>query len=124
MFGKIKDFFSGAVRWVKDLLARHDGHLQQMASSLVPLIAELALRSDLSGEEKRKLLASKIVENAEAEARDIGTSMINEAIEMATNRYNIEVGKLTKEKMDSALEAVLKAGRDYANEKLKLDGDS
>lgn len=124
MFGKIKDFFSGAFRWVKDLIARHDGHLEQMAASLIPLIANLALRDDLSGEEKRKLLTKSILDNAEAEARGIGTSMINEAIEVATNRYNIEAGKLTKEKMDSALEAVLKAGRDFANDKLKLDGDN
>ena len=120
MFGKIKDFFSSTFRWVKDLIARHDGHLEQMVASLVPMITELALRSDLSGEEKRKLLIKTIVDNAEAEGREIGTSMINEAVEIAANKFSIEAGKLTKEKMDAALEAVLKAGRDYANNKLKL----
>lgn len=118
----IKEFFSRAWDWIQALWEKHDDQLEKMVTAILPMVIDVSFRTDLTGEQKRKAVVDAILDNAEKEAGAIATSMLNEAIEIAANKYNIQIGKLTVEKIDNAAEAALKAGRDYANDKLKLAG--
>lgn len=118
----IKAFFSRAWDWIQALWEKHDDQLEKMVTAILPMVIDVSFRTDLTGEQKRKAVVDAILDNAEKEAGTIATSMLNEAIEIAANKYNIQIGKLTVEKIDNAAEAALKAGRDYANNKLKLSG--
>lgn len=123
MLEAIKNFFAGAWDWIQALCAKHDDHLKEMVKNILPMVIEVTFkRKDLSGNEKRKAIVDAILDGAEKEGREIATSMINEAIEIAANRYNIQIGKLTIDKMDNAVDAVAKAARDFTNGTLRLDG--
>jgi hypothetical protein len=122
MFKKIKDFFRKAWDWIEALWDKHDEMLEEMVKSVLPMVINVAFRSDLSGEEKKNAIVDAIVDNAEVAAETISKSVLNEAIEVAAARYNIQIGQLTAEKMDAALEAALKASRDFANKKLTITG--
>ncbi len=123
MFRKLKEFFKRAWEWIQALWDKHDEQLEEMVEAMLPMVINVAFRDDLSGEEKRNIIVDAIVDNAEVVGNQIATSMLNEAIEIAANKYNIQIGKLTKEKMDKALDAAVKAGRDFADDKLHLAGD-
>jgi len=123
MFKKIREFFERAWKWIQALWDKHDEQLEEMVQALLPMVINVAFRADLSGDEKRNIIIDAVVDNAEVAGNQIATSMLNEAIEIAVNNYNIQIGTLTKEKMDKALDAALKAGRDFADEKLHLAGD-
>jgi len=120
MFKKIRAFFRKAWEWIEALLDKHDEQLEEMVQAVLPMVIDVTFRNDLSGEEKRKLIVNTIVENAKDVSENIAVSMINEAIEIAANKYNIQIGKLTTLDMDAAKDAVLKAARDYAAKKLLL----
>lgn len=119
---KIKEFFANAWKWIEALWDKHDEYLEEMVHSVLPMVIDMAFRNDLSGEEKKKAIMDAVLDGAEVAATQISSSMLNEAIEIAANRYNIQIGKLTVEKMDNALAAALKAGRDHADHKLDLTG--
>jgi hypothetical protein len=122
MWKKIEEFFEKAMSWIKALWEKHDEQLLEMIVSVLPMVIEVALRPDLSGEQKRKAIVDAIVDNAEVAAEEISTSMLNEAVEIAANKYNIHLGKLTVEKMDAATAAATKAARDFADGKLQITG--
>ena len=123
MFKKLREFFERAWKWIQALWDKHDDQLEEMVQAMLPMIINVAFRDNLSGEEKKKIIVDAIIDNAEVAGNQIATSMLNEAVEIAANKYNIQIGKLTKEKMDKALDAAVKAGRDFADEKLHLAGD-
>ena len=123
MFKKIREFFERAWKWIQALWDKHDEQLEEMVQALLPMVINVAFRADLSGDEKRNIIIDAVVDNAEVAGNQIATSMLNEAIGIAVKKYNIQIGTLTKEKMDKALGAALKAGRDFADEKLHLAGD-
>lgn len=123
MLKKIRDFFRRAWDWIEALWDRHDEMLEEMIKSVLPMVIDVAFRSDLSGEQKRKVIVDAIVDNAEVAANTISQSILNEAVEVAAARYNIQIGQLTIERMDAAREAALKAGRDFANQQLDLTGE-
>jgi len=119
----IKSFFAKAFKWVVALWDKHDDHLMEMVENILPMVIEVTFeRNDLSGDEKRKAIVDAILDGAEKEGRHIATSMINEAVEVAANRYNIQLGRITADKMDNAVDAVAKAARDFTDGKLRLDG--
>lgn len=119
----IKSFFAKAFKWVSALWDKHDDHLMEMVQNILPMVIEVTFeRHDLSGDEKRKAILDAVLDGAEKEGRHIATSMINEAIEVAANRYNIQLGRITADKMDNAVDAVAKAARDFADGTLRLDG--
>ncbi len=119
----IKNFFAKAFKWISALWDKHDDHLAEMVANILPMVIEVTFeRHELSGEEKRKAILDAILDGAEKESRLIATSMINEAIEVAVNRYNIQLGRITADKMDNTVDAVAKAARDFANGTLRLDG--
>lgn len=120
MFQKIKKFFERAWKWIEALWDKHDDLLGDMVQAVLPMVIDVTFRNDLSGDEKRKLIVDTIVENAKNTGEEIAISMINEAIEIAANKYNIQIGKLTTLDMDNAKDAVLKAAADYATRKLLL----
>ena len=123
MWKKIRDFFKKAWEWIEAVWEKHDDMLEEMVSAVLPMVINVAFRNDLSGEEKKKAIINAIVDNAVDAADQISESMLNEAIEIAANRYNIQIGKLTIDKMDAARAAALKAGQDFAEDKLSLDGN-
>jgi len=123
MFKKLREWFAKAWDWIQALWDKHDEHLEEMVQALLPMVIEVAFRNDLKGEEKRKVIVDAILDGAEDLTGKVSTSMLNEAIEIAANKYNIQIGKLTLDKIDAAREAALKAGRDFADGKLKLRGD-
>lgn len=123
MFKKIREFFESAWKWIQAVWDKHDEHIEEMVSAILPMVIEVAFRNDLSGEEKRKAIVDAIVDNAQAEAAEISTGLLNEAIEIAANKYNIQIGKTTVDKLDAARDAAIKAGRDFADKKLKIEGD-
>lgn len=123
MFKRIKAFFENAWKWIQAVWDKHDEHLEEMVSALLPMVIDVAFRNDLSGEEKKKAILDAVIDNAKAEAAEISTGLLNEAIEIAANKYNIQIGKTTVAKMDAALDAALKAGEDFANKTLKLEGN-
>ena len=122
MLKKLREWFKKAWDWIEALWDKHDDQITEMVSAVLPMVIDLAFRSDLTGEQKRKAIIDTVIDNAEATARDISTSMLNEAVEIATNRYNIQIGKTTIEAMDAAQAAALKAARDFANNNLQLTG--
>ena len=122
MWESIRDFFSNAWSLIEKLWEKHDDHLAEMVKAVAPMVIDLALRPNLSGEKKRQIIVDAILDNAEQSADQISDAMLNEAIEIAANRYNIQIGKVTQEQIDNAREAALKASRDYANKKLKVEG--
>ncbi len=119
----VKEFFSKVWKWIEALWDKHDEQIEEMVRSVLPMVIDMAFRNDLSGEEKKKAIVDAVLDGAEVAASQISQSMLNEAIEVAANRYNIQIGKLTAEKMDNAREALLKAGRDHADHKLNLTGE-
>ena len=123
MFKKVREFFEKAWQWIQALWEKHDGQLEEMVRTVLPMVIDVAFRPDLSGEEKKKAIVDMIVDNAEVSANELAISMLNEAVEIAANKYNIQIGKLTRDSMDNVLAATLKAGRDYADRKLHLEGD-
>ena len=123
MFNKLKEYWQSIWNWIQALWEKHDEQLEEMVGALLPLIAEVALRSDLSGEQKRKAVVDAVLDSAEGNAEAIALSMVNEAVEVAANRYNIQLGKLTVDQMDKATKAAIKAGRDYADKRLDLSGN-
>ena len=119
----IKNFFSRAWKYIQAMWDKHDEHLKDMVENILPMVIEVTFeRNDLSGDEKRKAIVDAILDGAEKEGRHIATSMINEAVEVAANRYNIQLGRVTADKMDNAVDAVAKAARDFADGTLRLDG--
>lgn len=122
MFKKIKEFFENTWKWIQAVWDKHDEHIEEMVSAILPMVIEVTFRNDLSGEEKRKAIVDAIIDNAEKEADEISSSLLNEAIEIAANKYNIQIGKTTLDKMDAARDAALKAARDFADKKLKITG--
>jgi hypothetical protein len=122
MFKRIKEFFEKAWKWIQAVWDKHDDHLVEMVAAVLPMVIKVAFRNDLSGEEKKRVIVDAIIDNAQAEAAEISTSLINEAIEVAANKYNIQIGKTTVDKLDAARDAVLKASRDFANKQLKIEG--
>ena len=123
MWKKIREFFRKAWEWIEAVWDKHDDALEEMVSAVLPMVIKLAFRNDLSGDEKKKAIIDAIVDNAEVAADQISSSVLNEAIEVAANRYNIQMGKLTVDKIDAARDAALKASRDFADKKLKIEGD-
>ena len=123
MWKKIKEFFKKAWEWIEAVWEKHDDILEEMVAAVLPMVIDVAFRNDLSGEQKRKAIIDAIVDNAEVAAHRISSSMLNEAVEIAASRYNIQIGKLTVDKMDAARDAALKASRDFANDQLKISGD-
>jgi len=122
MWEKIKAFFNKVWDWIEALWKKHDEYLEDMVEAVLPMVIELAFRNDLSGNQKKKAIVDAVLDGAEVGADRISESMLNEAIEIAANRYNIQIGKTTVEKIDNARDAAVKAGRDYANGELKLKG--
>ncbi len=123
MWKKVREYFKKAWGWIEAVWEKHDDILEEMVSAILPMVIAVAFRNDLSGEQKRKAIIDAIVDNAEVAAHKISSSMLNEAVEIAASRYNIQIGKLTVDKMDAARDAALKASRDFANEQLKIAGD-
>jgi len=119
---KMRDFFSKAWDWIQALWKRHDDHLEEMVKAILPMVISVAFRHDLSSKDKRDVILDAIIDNAEAEASEISSGIIGEAIEIAANKYNIQIGKTTIENMDASLAAAQKAARDFADKKLNLTG--
>ena len=122
MFDSIKEFFARAWEWIQAVWAKHDDELGKMVEAILPMVVAVTFREDLKGFQKRQVIFDAILDGAEMAASKISSSVINEAIEIAANRYNIQLGKLTVDKLDNAKDAVLKAGRDFSNGKLDLTG--
>lgn len=122
MWKKIKEFFENAWKWVEALWEKHDEALKDIVSAVLPMVIDITFRNDLSGEEKKNTIIDTIVDNAEGLADNISRSILNEAVEIAVNRYNIQIGKLTIENIDAAREAALKTARDFANHTLDITG--
>lgn len=120
---KIGDWFQQAWKWVTALWEKHDDSVIEMVQAVLPLVIDVALRTDLTGDQKRKVVVDAILDNAGRAAGSISSSLLNEAVEVAVNKYHIQIGKLTIDKIDAAREAALKAGRDFANGKLKITGN-
>lgn len=122
MWDKIKKFFENAWKYIQALWDKHDEQLQEMVAAVLPMVIDVAFRNDLSGDQKKKVIIDAIIDNAEVAADQLSHAMLNEAIEIAANRYNIQIGKQTVERMDAARDAAIKAGRDYTNGQLNLSG--
>ena len=116
-------WFASVWQWITGLWGQHDANLEQMVEAVLPMVIDIALRPDLSGEEKRKVIVDRIVDNVEAGGTAVAASLLNEAVEIAANKYNIQIGKITKDSLDASLAAALKAARDFANGHLNLSGD-
>lgn len=123
LLDKLREWLSDAWKWIQALWDKHDEQVAEMVTAVLPMVIDMAFRNDLSGEDKRKAIVDAIVDNAEATAADISVSMLNEAVELAANKYNIQIGKTTVESMEAAREAALKASRDFANKTLNIAGD-
>ncbi len=122
-FSSLKKWFSKAWEWIQALWEKHDDALAEMVRALLPMVIDVAFRNDLSGEEKKKAIVDAVLDNATKTAGEISSSMLNEAVEIAANKYNIQIGKLTINKIDAAREAALAAGRAFADGKLDLTGN-
>lgn len=122
MFKKITAFFRKAWEWIEALWEKHDDQLEEMVQAVLPMVIDVAFRNDLKGEEKRKLIVDTVVAHSKVPAENIAISMINEAIEIAANKYNIQIGKLTTLDMDNARDILVDAAKDYAEKKLGLGG--
>ncbi len=123
MLEAIKKYFSRAWDWIKALWDKHDDHLLEMVKNILPMVIDVTFnRRELAGDEKRKLILDAVLDGAEKEGKHIAISMVNEAIEIAVNRYGIQLGIVTVSKMDNAVDAVAKAARNFANGTLDLSG--
>lgn len=123
MLEAIQKFFEKAWKFIQAMWEKHDEHLLEMVKNILPMVIEVTFaRTDLDGEGKRKAILDAILDSAEKEGKEIATSVINEALEIAVNRYNIQLGRITADKMDNAVDAVAKAARDFADGKLQLTG--
>jgi len=123
MFKKLREWFAKAWDWIQALWDKHDEYLEEMVQAILPMVIGVAFRNDLNGEEKRKAVVDAILDGAEQTADKISTSMLNEAIEIAANKYNIQIGKLTIDKIDASREAAIEAGRKFVDGKLKITGN-
>jgi hypothetical protein len=123
MFEKIKSFFSKTWKWIEALWDKHDEYLEEMVAALLPMVIDVAFRGDLSGSQKKKAIIDAVLDSAQDAAETVSESMLNEAIEVAANRYNIQIGKTTVTKIENARSAALKAGREFANGELKIKGN-
>lgn len=121
-FDKLKEWFEGAWKWVVALWDKHDDALGDMVQAVLPMVIEVAFRPDLSGEQKKKAIVDAVLDSAGEYADGVSKAMLNEAIEIAANKYHIQIGKLTLEKIDMSRTAALAAGREFANGQLKLKG--
>lgn len=121
-FPRMRDWLGNAWKWIQALWDKHDDSIQEMVQAILPLVIEVTFRNDLSGEQKKKAIVDAVLDRAGAAADKVSGSMLNEVVEIAVNKYNIQVGKLTLDKIDASRAAVLKAGRDFANGELKLTG--
>ena len=83
MFKKLREFFERAWKYIQALWEKHDDQLEEMVEALLPMVIDVAFRPDLSGEDKKKAIVDMVVDNAEATAGQIATSMLNEAVEIA-----------------------------------------
>lgn len=122
MLEKIKEFFRKAWNWVEALWDKHDEMLEEMVVAVLPMVIDVAFRPDLSGEEKKKVIVDAIVDNAQLAVDQVSHSLLNEAVEVAAARYNIQIGQITLDRMQSSRDAAVKAARDFANKELKLSG--
>lgn len=123
MWKKIKAIFSKAWSWIEALWEKHDDDLKEMVVAVLPMVIDMAFRNDLSGEEKKKAIVDAVIDAGEVGAEHMAISMVNEAVEIAANRYNIQIGKLTTEKIDNALNATLEASRRHVNRAAGIKGD-
>lgn len=122
VFDKLKAWLAGAWKWIEALWEKHDEALGDMAQAVLPMVINVAFRSDLSGEQKKKAIVDAVLDSAGQYADGVSKSMLNEAIEIAANKYNIQIGKLTADKIDMSRSAALAAAREFANGELKLKG--
>lgn len=122
MLEELQKWFEKAWEWIKALWRKHDSQLEAMVQAVLPMVIDMAFRPDLTGEQKRKAIVDAILDQAETSADRVADSMINEAVEIAANRYNIQIGKVTVANMDAAYTAVVKAGRKYLDGALKIAG--
>ena len=122
MFKRVKEFFKSAWEWIQAVWDKHDDQIESIVAAVLPMVIAMAFRGDLSGSQKRQAIVDAIIDNAEASADAIATSVINEAVEIAANKYKIQLGTLTVEGLDAAADAAIKAGRDFANKTLNLTG--
>jgi hypothetical protein len=122
VFDNLKTWFAGAWKWIEALWDKHDKALGDMVQAVLPMVIAVAFRSELSGEQKKKAIVDAILDSAGQYANGVSKSMLNEAIEIAANKYNIQIGKLTIDKIDMSRTAVLAAGREFANGQLQIKG--
>jgi len=116
----ITTLLEGAWSWVKALWAKYDVDVEKMAEHLLPIVISVAQRTDLTGPQKRDAILAAVLDSATTTATSISQSMVNQAIEVATNKYNIQVGKTTVDQMDATLSAVMEAARKHAAGALNL----
>jgi hypothetical protein len=122
MFGKIKNFFKKAWEWAEALWEKHDEMMEDMVTAVLPMVIDVAFRTDLNGDQKKKAIVDAIIDNAHLSAANVSHSLLNEAVEVAAAKYNIQIGKLTLDKMEASRQAALQAARDFANKKLQISG--
>lgn len=122
MLKKIKDFFRKAWDWIEALWDKHDEMLEEMVAAVLPMVIDVAFRPDLSGDQKKKAIVDAIVDNAHVAVDHVSHSILNEAVEVAAARYNIQIGQLTVDRMQASRDAAVKAARDFANKELKITG--
>lgn len=108
--------------WVSALWKKKEGKVQEMAKALLPIVASVALRQDLTGEQKKKAVIDAVLDSSQAVAEDLAKSVLNEAIEVAANQYKIQVGSLTEEKIEKTAKAAVDAGRAFVDKQLELKG--
>lgn len=52
MFKKLREFFERAWKWIQALWDKHDEQLEEMVQALLPMVINVAFRSDLTGDER------------------------------------------------------------------------
>jgi len=124
----LEGLFQGAqnaLQWIQALWTKHDDEVGKMVEAVLPIVIDVATRPDLSGSEKRDAVVDIVVGTATGGLgiNGFATSLLNEAIEIAVNKYNIQTGEITKDNMDITLAAIIKAGAAYATNLLGVDGD-
>jgi len=110
----IKEFFARAWAWVTAVSDKYDIEVEKVAEYLLPLVVEIANKKELSGDEKRKLVLDTIITDTVAASKNISLSMVNHAIEVATNKLNIQLGKTTVEQIDNTVTAIIDAAAKHA----------
>lgn len=122
VFENLKIWFANAWKWIEALWDKHDEALGDMVQAVLPMVISVTFRADLTGEQKKKAIVDAVLDSAGQYADLVSKSMLNEAIEIAANKYNIQIGKLTADKIDTSRSAALAAAREFANGQLKLKG--